>query len=196
MAGVGYYHCASSALGRGLGRATRDADLDSLVDDVGVIPMRHRTSNMSSTSAHPPETPTRPSTASSRNLLTPNVAAGYSRKTMVDFEHDRYLGLPDSKEYKDLGKVDLVKYWNIQASLPLLRAISKDVLPAQATSIRVDTVEKLQILKHTLRHGQPTSRAARADADLDDETTLGQSLDIMRQLGDGDWGYEAILDVN
>ncbi|KAG8795198.1 hypothetical protein FRC12_017110 [Ceratobasidium sp. 428] len=104
---------ASCALGRGLGRATRDADLDSLVEDAGVTPMRHRTLNMSGSSAYPPETPTRPSMASARSLLTPSAAAKHHRKMMVDLEHDRYPGLPDSKEYKDRGKVDLMKYWNL-----------------------------------------------------------------------------------
>ncbi|KAG8743718.1 hypothetical protein FRC10_011591 [Ceratobasidium sp. 414] len=91
-------------------------------------------------------------------------------------------------EFEDLGKVDLVSYWNIQKTMPLLRAMSKDVLPAQASSVSserifssskntctrarnklsVNTVEKLQILKHSLRHPQCIPSAADIDdIDLD-----------------------------
>ncbi|KAG8684771.1 hypothetical protein FRC08_013500 [Ceratobasidium sp. 394] len=111
--------------------------------------------------------------------------------------------------------VDLVKYWNTQITLPFLRAMSRDVLPAQASSvsserifssskltctrarnkISVNTVEKLQILKHTLRHSKSISRTAAGASELDpDDVDSAHTSDIMIRLGDRTWEHDAIRD--
>lgn len=107
---------ASGALGHGLGRIARNSNtfhLGNLDDDVGVTPPRRHTSDTAGSAICPPETPTRPSTLSSNSSLPLDVIARRNREMIVELEHDRYLGLPDSKKYEDLGKIDLVKYWNV-----------------------------------------------------------------------------------
>ncbi|KAG8712812.1 hypothetical protein FRC08_014065 [Ceratobasidium sp. 394] len=139
--------------------------------------------------------------------------AARQREILVEVEHNRYLGLLNSSK---LGTVDLVKYWNIQTTLPLLRAMSKDMLPTQASSVSSErilppsqltctrarnkisakTIEKLQILKHTLRHSRHTPHARNMDeSDSPDDVDSAQTFHIMRRLGDVDRKHDAILDT-
>ncbi|KAG8743784.1 hypothetical protein FRC10_011413 [Ceratobasidium sp. 414] len=90
-------------------------------------------------------------------------------------------------EFEDLGKVDLVRYWNkgvlpAQASLVSSEHIfssSKNTYTRARNKLSINTVEKLQILKHSLRHPQRIPSAADMD-DLDlDYVGVSQTLDMM-----------------
>ncbi|CAE6430174.1 unnamed protein product [Rhizoctonia solani] len=157
-------------------------------------------------------------------MISPARAAANRRENAVALEHDSYLAAP-LRPLEELGKIDLVNHWSMQTTLPILQAMSRDVLPVQASSVSservfssskntctlarnklgADTVEMLQILKYSLRQHHRIAKAqfqtpATHDSDgghpiTPDGSDEPKTLDLMARLGD-DWGDDAILDAD
>ncbi|QRV97805.1 hAT family dimerization protein [Ceratobasidium sp. AG-Ba] len=209
---------ASSSLGRGLANMFHDNNMgyQCTLDDMGVTPPRYRPiSSAGLPNPVPPDTPIRRPASASINLGLTSSSTNECR-LLAELEHNRYLGSPDPNKFEDLGRIDLVKYWSIQRMLPLLQLISKDVLPAQASSvsseriflsskltctrarnkISVQTVEKLQILKHSIRYRRKATTKPDPEADFENSADVGQTSDIMMELGHTDWTHDAITDFD
>lgn len=197
---------ASRALNRGLGNVLFDhAGVIRTPDYDGYMGVTPLCSPAVPRVAPPPDDPAGTSRIS--NPLSLSQSALTRRTAMAEVEHDRYLATP-GWTFDKLGDIDLVKYWTIQTTQPILRRIAMDVLPAQASSvsservfssskltctrarnkISAQMVERLQILKYCLRH--PSGQ------DVFSESHSGQYFDIVTRLDNSDWGHDAILDCD
>ncbi|CAE6403748.1 unnamed protein product [Rhizoctonia solani] len=215
---------ASSALGRGAmnlflhNEASSGFSGSPLYIPGGVTPPCSPTRD---STIFPSVTPARATSSALIPMISPARAAANRRENAIALEHDAYLAAP-LWPLEKLGKVDMVNHWNMQKTLPILQAISRDVLPVQASSVSservfssskntctlarnklgADTVEMLQILKYSLRQryrlakldSEPPVMHGSEQSRVPDELS-GKSLDLMACLGD-DWGDAAILDAD
>ncbi|EUC67677.1 hAT family dimerization protein [Rhizoctonia solani AG-3 Rhs1AP] len=217
---------ASSALGRGAmnlflnDEALSGSSGSPIYMPGGVTPPCSPTRD---STIFPSITPARPTSSALIPMISPARAAANRRENAIALEHDAYLAAP-LWPLEQLGKVDMVNHWSMQKTLPILQAISRDVLPVQASSVSservfssskntctlarnklgADTVEMLQILKYSLRqryrlakvNSDPPGVHSSEDNQLRAPDALdAKTLDLMACLGD-DWGDAAILDAD
>ncbi|CAE7091420.1 unnamed protein product [Rhizoctonia solani] len=218
---------SSSALGQGVSNLFEQPkglshSLGSSINMGEITPPCSPTPGTSS--VFPTTTPARASGTipTGEPAMSPLRAAIERREHAVALEHDAYLAAP-LRPLEQLGKIDMVNHWSTQSTLPVLQAMSRDVLPVQASSVSservfssskrtctlarnklgADTVEMLQILKNSLRQRHRVIQArskASAPSNLNDgqsdETDGLLESDLMNSLGDYDWDDDAILDTD
>ncbi|CAE6517063.1 unnamed protein product [Rhizoctonia solani] len=213
---------ASNALVRGVGNIVSRRDGPSRRSGArGVTPPRNLTQDPSVATGAPDITPVRRRLPyiTQPNAMSPSRLAATRRENAVKVEHDVYVAAPLWR-IEDLGK-DLVKFWNLQNSSPILQAISHDVLPVQASSVSservfssskntctlsrnklgADTVEILQILKYSLRNRRRFANARtggdyRKSSQFDDSDSASNTLEMWTRLDDHEWDHDAILDFD
>ncbi|KAJ1300535.1 hypothetical protein OPQ81_002191 [Rhizoctonia solani] len=84
--------------------------------------------------------------------MSPSRVATSRRENIVNMEHNLYVSA-QLWLIKNLGK-DLVGYWNIDISFPILQAISHNALPVQASFVSSERAFSSSKNTYTLPHNK------------------------------------------